>query len=110
MAEEMKAGDNEVLEGKPYAIMGYLWILCLVPLIVKKENKFAAFHAKQGLVIFIGELAMGIIAIIPILGWIIAFLGTMLFSILSLVGIVQVLMGNYWKMPVIGEIAENIKF
>ena len=37
--------------------------------------------------------------------WILAVL---LFGILSLVGIVQSLMGNYWKMPVIGDIAEKI--
>ncbi|MBI5144164.1 MAG: zinc ribbon domain-containing protein, partial [Candidatus Omnitrophica bacterium] len=47
--------DKEVLEGKPFAILSYLWILCLVPLILKKENRFAMFHAKQGLVLFIGE-------------------------------------------------------
>lgn len=102
--------DKEVLEGKPYAILSYLWILCLVPLILKKENKFAVFHAKQGLVLFIGELAVAFIGIIPILGWMILFFGTILFSLLSLIGIVQVLMGNLWKMPVVGDIAEKIKF
>ena len=102
--------DKEVLEGKPYAILAYLWILCLVPLILKKENKFALFHAKQGLVLFIGELAISFIAVIPILGWMILFLGTMLFGVLSLIGIVQVLVGNFWKMPVVGDIAEKINF
>ena len=110
MAEEIKKEDTEVLEGKPYAILAYLWILCLVPLIIKKDNKFAMFHAKQGLVVFIGELALSIVGIIPILGWIIAFFGMILFSVLSLIGIVQVLMGKYWKMPVVAEIAEQIKF
>ena len=102
--------DKEVLEGKPFAILSYLWILCLVPLILKKENRFAMFHAKQGLVLFIGELAVAFVGIIPILGWMILFFGTILFSLLSLIGIVQVLMGNFWKMPVVGDIAEKISF
>ncbi|MBI4974870.1 MAG: hypothetical protein HZC19_03600 [Candidatus Omnitrophica bacterium] len=102
--------DKEVLEGKAYAILSYLWILCLVPLILKKENRFAMFHAKQGLVLFIGELAVAFVGIIPILGWMILFFGTILFSLLSLIGIVQVLMGNFWKMPVVGDIAEKINF
>src|SRR3989338_9637653 len=102
--------DKEVLEGKPFAILSYLWILCLVPLILKKENRFAVFHAKQGLVLFIGELAVAFVGIIPILGWMILFFGTILFSLLSLICIVQVLMGNFWKMPVVGDIAEKISF
>ena len=110
MAEEIKREDKEVLEGKPYAILAYLWILCLIPLILKKDNKFSLFHAKQGLVLFIGELVIGFIGVIPILGWMILFLGTFLFGILSLAGIVQALLGNFWKMPVVGEIAEKINF
>lgn len=110
MSEEMKRDDKEVLEGKAYAILSYLWILCLVPLILKKENKFAMFHAKQGLILFIGELVVGFVGIIPILGWMVLFFGTVLFGLLSLIGIVQVLMGNFWKMPVVGDIAEKITF
>ena len=110
MAEEMKNESQEVLDGKAYAILSYLWILCLVPLLLKKENKFALFHAKQGLVLFIGELVLGFVGVIPFLGWAILFFGTALFGVLSVVGLVQVLMGNYWKMPVVGDIAEKIAF
>jgi len=104
------AEDKEVLEGKAYAILAYLWILCLIPLILKKDNKFALFHAKQGLILFIGELVVGFIGIIPFVGWMILFTGTFLFGILSLAGIVQVLLGNFWRMPVVGEIAEKVNF
>ena len=45
--------DKEIQEGKMYAVIAYLGILCLVPLLLKKENKFALFHGKQGLVLFI---------------------------------------------------------
>ncbi len=110
MPEELKKEDKEVLEGKAYAILSYLWILCLIPLILKKENKFALFHAKQGLIIFIGELIIGFIGVIPIIGWMMLFLGTLIFGILSLMGIVQALLGNYWKMPVVGDIAQKVSF
>lgn len=99
--------DKEIQEGKIFAVIGYLGILCLVPLLFKKENKFALFHGKQGLVLFLGEIALGIISIIPFLGWFFGFFGVLLFGILSLIGIIQVLMGNYWKMPVVAEIADK---
>ena len=110
MTEEKKvpAQDKEVQEGKIYAVIGYLGILCIIPLLLKKENKFALFHGKQGLVIFIGEVGAAILNIIPILGQLIWVLAVLVFGILSLVGIVQSLTGSYWRMPVIGDIAEKV--
>jgi len=102
------AEDKEVQEGKIFAVIGYIGILCLMPLLLKKENKFALFHGKQGLVLFLGEIAIGIISIIPFLGWFIGFLGILICGILSLVGVIQALMGNYWRMPVVADIADKI--
>jgi len=107
---DVRQEPQEVLDGKAYALLAYLWILCLIPLILKKDNKFAMFHAKQGLVLFLGELVIGFVGIIPILGWMILFFGTLLFGVLSLAGLVQVLMGNYWKMPVVSDIADKLNF
>ena len=92
-----------------YAILAYLWILCLIPVLMKKEDEFVRFHARQGLMLFIVEVGIGILGIIPFLGQIIYLLGVLVCGILSLVGIVQVLMGNKWEMPVIGEWARKIK-
>ncbi|MFH0839503.1 MAG: hypothetical protein V1883_00610 [Candidatus Omnitrophota bacterium] len=101
------AEDKEVKDGKVFALMAYLGILCLIPLVVKKDNKFVLFHGKQGLVLLIGELAAGIIGIIPFVGWIVGFISIILFGTLSLLGIVQVLMGNYWKIPVVADLADK---
>ncbi|MBL7070598.1 MAG: hypothetical protein ISS26_00290 [Candidatus Omnitrophica bacterium] len=101
------AEDKVVQEGKIFAVIGYLGILCLIPLLFKKENKFALFHGKQGLVIFIGEVALGIISVVPFLGWLVGFFGVLIFGILSLVGIVQVLMGNYWRVPLVADLADK---
>lgn len=100
--------EKEIEEGKIFALFGYICILCLVPLLLKKDNRFAHFHGKQGLVLFIFEVAVAILSIIPFLGKVIGFLGIIVFSIASIIGIVQVLMGKYWKMPYIYPIAEKI--
>ena len=101
------AEDKVVQEGKIFAVIGYLGILCLIPLLFKKENKFALFHGKQGLVIFIGEVALGIISVVPFLGWLVGFFGVLIFGILSLIGIVQALMGNYWRVPLVADLADK---
>ena len=97
--------ESEVLEGKILAILSYLSILCIVPLIMKKENDFVLFHGKQGLVIFVGEVAIFIGSII--FPWLLKP-GFFVLFILSFLGIIAVLKGQYLKLPVITEIAEKI--
>lgn len=113
MAEEIKETQPEenkdVKEGKIWAIIAYLGILCLLPLLLKKENKFVLYHAKQGLVLFIGEFAVLIICtVIPPLSIILGPIFTLIFGIYSLIGIIQTLMGKYWKAPIISKWAEKI--
>ena len=100
--------DPEVRDAQFFAAIGYLSFLCFVPLALKKENKFALFHGKQALVLFILELAAAILKVVPALGDLIFTLSFVVFGILSLIGIVKVLMGERWEIPVVHEIAERI--
>lgn len=102
--------DKEIQEGKIFAVLGYIGILCLIPLILKKDNRFALFHAKQGLVLFIAEVVVGILGVLPYLGLLIRTFGTVVFGLLSIVCIIRALMGEYWKIPVVSEIAAKINF
>ena len=107
--EEEKKKSASIMGENVYAILSYLWVLCLIPILLKKENEFVVFHARQGLMLFIVEVGLGILGIIPFLGPIISTIGILVCGLLSLVAIVQVLMGNKWKIPVIAEWAEKIK-
>lgn len=100
--------DKEIQEGKIWAVLGYLLILCLLPLLLKKENKFALYHGKQGLVLFIGWIILIFINIIPILGQIIFLIGSLVIGAYIIVGLIQALMGKYWKAPIISDLAEKI--
>jgi len=106
--EEMLDVDKEIEEGRLFAILAYISFLCFVPLFLKKDNRFAFFHAKQGLVIFIGEVLAAVLSVVPFFGVIVQFLAILAFSLVSVVGIIQVLMGQYWKMPYVYPIAEKI--
>jgi uncharacterized membrane protein len=105
----MADGDTTIAEGKPWAIMAYLSILCLIPLIMKKDNAFALFHAKQGLLLFIASIVFAACAIIPVLD-IIGILGNIFVLAFSIIGILNALIGKYWKAPVIGKIAATLEF
>jgi fumarate reductase subunit D len=102
------AKSNETQDEKIFAVISYLWILCFIPLLMKKGNKFIMFHAKQGLVLFICSLAVWIIGIVPFIGGLIGLLGSLLWGIISIIGMVQALMGNSWEIPLLGEYAKKI--
>ena len=104
----LSSQDPEVQDGKFFAAVGYLFILCFVPLVLKKDNKFAQFHGKQALVLFILEIAASILKVVPVLGDLVFTVAFVVFFILSLIGITKVLMGEYWEMPVVHEIAHRI--
>ena len=105
---ETQDKDQEIKEGKFFAIISYISFLCIVALLLKKHNKFALYHAKHGLVLFVFEVAGFIISIIPILGWLIGTLGIVLISLVSIWGILQALMGNYSRIPLVSDIADKI--
>lgn len=98
--------DPQVLEGKVFALLSYLSILCIIPLALKKENPFVLHHGKQGLVLFIGQVALLIIQIL--LGDWIFHIGLFILGVLSFIGLLAVLQGRYLKLPVVFEIADKI--
>lgn len=102
------SNENDIQEGKFFAVISYISFLCIVSLLLKKDNKFAAFHAKQGLVLFVFEVGSFILSVMPLLGGFLRIFGTIAFSLVSLWGILQVLMGNTKRIPLISDIADKI--
>ncbi len=97
-----QGGDNNMI-----AVLSYIGILFLIPMLTAKGNDFAQYHAKQGLVLFIAEIATMIIAWIPIIGWLIGFVAWIIWFILSIMGIVNVVGGKKKPLPVIGSFASK---
>ena len=58
-----KSGDSKLLSA-----ISYLGILFLVPMIFRQDDELASFHAKQGLGLFLYNIAAGILDFIPLLG------------------------------------------
>jgi uncharacterized membrane protein len=89
--------------------------------LAKKENKFAMYHAKQALVLWIaaiiGWVAVGIIsfvfAFIPVLGAIVSALVWLALVIavlyLMILGIINAVNLREQPLPYIGQYAEKLK-
>ena len=100
---EVAIDKKEAEEGKALAVISYFWLISLVVLLVKKDNEFVLFHARQGLVL---AILATIFSLIPIIGW---FLN-LIVIIFAVIGIVKALAGEIWKMPFLGDFAQKIKF
>ncbi len=90
------------------AILSYLGVLCLVPLIAVKDNDFVQYHAKQGLTLFIAEIATMLVGWIPLIGWLVGFVAWILWVILSIIGITNVVNKKKKPLPVIGGLAKSL--
>lgn len=100
--------NKEVQEGRFFAVIAYISFLCVLSLVLKKDNAFAVHHAKQGLVLFVLEVLAFILSMIPVLGGVIKVGGTLLFLLVSIWGVMQGLSGNYSRIPLVSRIADNI--
>ncbi len=101
---------KDVSENKLLACLSYIGILCLIPLLAKKDSKFCQEHGKQGLVLVIAFVILMVIGIVPILGWLIAFFGNLILLICALVAFIKCLMGEFWEIPVIGQYRHKFNF
>lgn len=107
---------NDVQQNKVMAVLAYFWVLFLIPLLAAPNSQFARFHANQGLVLFLAEIAGGIVigiltAIlirIPIVGVILTGLISGVFSIgmfvLMIMGIINAATGKAKEVPILGKI------
>ncbi|MFH1173193.1 MAG: DUF4870 domain-containing protein [bacterium] len=109
MAKTKETKNKDVEDNRVLAAISYVFILCLIPLLGKKDSDYVQFHAKQGLVLVIGWFVIWVILIIPVLGWLVNFFGTIILIILSIMGIVNALAGKKWVMPFLGKYADKIK-
>ena len=111
---------------KAMAIISYLGFLFLIPLFAAKNSRFAQFHVKQGLVLFIFEIIIAIAASIitaisrvlfSVFLWPIAIILGIIAGILSIlplpfiiIGIVNAATGRAKELPLIGHFAQHFTF
>ena len=105
-------------QNKAMGILAYIGPLVLVPIFGAKESKFARFHANQGLVLLIANVALsilgtilGLITWVLIFGWL-SWIPSLLLVwpfqifcvVLCVLGIVAAAKGQCKELPIVGKI------
>lgn len=104
--------SNDISSNKVMAILAYFSWLVLIPLFVARDSKFARYHCNQGIVLAIAELVVGAIHVavslitLGFLEWlwslIFGLIGVV-FTVLSIIGIVNAATGKAKELPLVGK-------
>lgn len=95
-----------VKEGKNIAIISYVTVVGLIIAFVMnndKKSKFAAYHISQSLGLALTAIAIGIVGIIPILGWIINIVGIFVLLYMWIVGLINAINEKQKPLPILGK-------
>ncbi len=95
------------LESKAWAMLAYLGPLSLWSVFKAKDDEFIRFHAKQGLVLFVLEVLVWALSVLPVLGLFLLVLGRLVFGLAVVFGLINAMTGEYKSLPVIGYMAEK---
>ena len=93
-------------QNKAIGIISYITIFGLIIALVlnqEKKDPFTSYHIRQALGIAASSIALSFIAIVPVIGWIIAIVGSLLIFVLWIFGIINAISGNMKPVPVLGD-------
>lgn len=95
-----------VNEDKTVAIVAYLTLIGFIVAVVlhgQKKTRLGAFHLRQSLGIMLTFIAGSVIAVIPILGWLVWFVVMIGGFVLWVFGLVNAASGKIQPVPVLGK-------
>ncbi|WIV12328.1 DUF4870 domain-containing protein [Proteiniborus sp. MB09-C3] len=114
MDNDNKASDKEKsslgMEENIAALLSYVlgFITGIIFYVLEKDSKFVKFHAMQSIIYSIGLMVLSfILGFIPIVGWIISLIIGPLSLILWIILMIKAYKYEYFKLPIIGDMAEK---
>jgi uncharacterized membrane protein len=106
--------DQEIEEGKTFAILSYALSLIGIPFfivpLIMRNNEFSLYHAKQNLILWLAGIAVYIVGLILsaiCIGFIILLAGGIALLVLTIMGLVNAVQGEAKPLPLIGPWGEE---
>lgn len=97
---------SHATEDKNIAIIAYITLIGLIIAFVMNNDKkaeFSTYHIKQSLGLALTGLALGVIGMVPILGWLVSFFGALALLYLWIMGLMNAINGKQKPVPWLGE-------
>lgn len=104
--EQNNTGTTIKDEGKNIAVIAYITVIGLIVAFVMNNDKklpFAQYHITQSLGLALTGIALGVVGMIPILGWIISILGTFVLIYMWIMGLLNAINDKEKPIPFLGK-------
>jgi len=101
---EFKTEKEKIMDKKITSIFAYLGLIFWLIGFLAGDKEGAKFHLNQGLVLFIGSVIIGAVGIIPVIGTIVACVGSLAIFVFCIMGIVSACKDEEKPLPLIGKI------
>ncbi len=98
------------MESRLLAVISHItpigWIIALI---INSNNKqeYTSYFIRQNLAIYLAGILLSVIAILPILGWIISGIGSVILLIFWIMSLIWSLSGEMRPVPWFGEKAQE---
>ena len=102
--EEIKTEINKIpptTDQNLIAALSYVWVISIIMLVIKRNDEFVQFHAKQAVILLI----ISVFGFIPVIGWIawaLAVAG-------MVVGFINAWQGRRYELPLVYGWSQKIK-
>ena len=100
----------DIDQNKIFAVLAYLGILFLVPLLAAPNSKFARYHTNQGIVLFLatlivcgGSFFLAFVPLVNCVAWMLPFAAMVWALVLMIMGIINAVSGQFKPLPLIGH-------
>jgi len=92
------------MDTKVTAILSYFGLILWIIAYIAGDKEGAKFWLNQSLVLTLSSVVLTFIFLIPILGWIVGFIGYILIAVFWLIGLIYACKGEEKPLPLIGGI------
>lgn len=97
------SNENSQNNDRIMGVLCYLGFIALIPYLMEKKTKFVKFHSIQGMNLFIIELIGIVCGFIPFIGNIASTVIGLAATVVSIIGIVNVLNGEQKELPIVSK-------
>jgi uncharacterized membrane protein len=99
-------GINPTVAGLLCYLLGF--VTGIIFLVLEKENRFVRFHAMQSIFTSVFFFILNtVLHFIPFIGWVLIPVVGIVAFILWILLMVKAYKGEYYKLPVVGDMAEQ---
>lgn len=90
----------DIVANKDIAAFGYLWIMCIVVFLLRRNSPFVRFHTKQAMILFVLSI---LVLFIPVVSRLLG-LGVLALMVLGFINAAQ---GHRKDIPIVGPLSRR---